>query len=190
MDLTNLVTTRPKALRCLTLTLYCVAGMRAEGEHLKDTNLFILRSLILELPQTLPTSTVAVSEDQGDLESELLTLINLGVLRGGGGEFVEEGNKDVSPRDIVLANAKNRAKVGASSFTSAKEAVKISRAMRDNVVNMIIRGRESITRANMMMMLSPQILTSHPGARSQGQGLQSIHSRGPKLTQQSQEALN
>ena len=132
----------------------------------------------MELPQTLLISTVAVSDDQGDLESELFTLINLEALRGGEGEAVGEGNKDVSPRDIVLANAKNRAKVGASSFTSAKEAVKISRAMRDKAVNMMTRGRVSTTRPNMMMMMSPRILTSHPGARSQGQGLQSIHSRG------------
>ena len=132
----------------------------------------------MELPQTLLSSTVAVSDDQGDLESELFTLINLEALMGGEGEAVGEGNKDESPRDIVLANAKNRAKVGASSFTSAKEAVKISRAMRDKVVNMMIRGRVSITRPNMMMMMSPRILTSHRGARSQGQGLQSIHSRG------------
>ena len=132
----------------------------------------------MELPQTLLISTVAVSDDQGDLESELFTLINLEALMGGEGEAVGEGNKDESPRDIVLANAKNRAKVGASSFTSAKEAVKIARAMRDKAVNMMIRGRVSTTRPNMMMMMSPRILTSHPGARYQGQGLQSIHSRG------------
>ena len=178
MDLKYLVTTRPKALRCLPLHLNCVAGMRAEGGHLNNINLFNSRNLKTELPQTLLISTVAVSDDQGDLESELFTLINLEALRGGEGEAVGEGNKDVSPRDIVLANAKNRAKVGASSFTSAKEAVKISRAMRDKAVNMMIRGRVSITRPNMMMMMSPRILTSHPGARYQGQGLQSIHCRG------------
>ena len=31
----------------------------------------------MELPQTLLISTVAVSDDRGDLESELFTLINL-----------------------------------------------------------------------------------------------------------------
>ena len=178
MDLTNLVTTQPKAVRCLTLTYNCVAGRRAEGEHLNKLNVFILRSLTLDLPQTLLISTVAVSEAQGDPESELLTLINLESLRGGGGEAVGERNKDVIPRDSVLANAKNKAKVGASSLTLAKEAAKISRAMKDNVVNMMTRGRGSITWPNMMMMMSTRILTSHPGARSQGQGLQSIHSRG------------
>ena len=170
MDPKNLVTTRPKALRCLTLTFNCVAGMRAEGGHLNNINLFNSRNLETELPQTLLILTVAVLEDQGDPESELLTLINLEALRGGEGKAEGEGQMDVIPRDIVLANARNRARVGASSFTSAKEAVKISRAMRDKVVNMIIRGRVSITRPNMMMMMSPWILTSHPRSQISGSG--------------------
>ena len=88
MDPKNLVTTRPKALRCLPLHFNCVAGMRAEGGHLNNINLFNSRNLETELPQTLLISTVAVSDDQGDLESELFTLINLEALRGGEGEAV------------------------------------------------------------------------------------------------------
>ena len=92
-------------------------------------------------------------------------------------------------RPSRLANPKRKAKVGESSFRLTKEAIITSRVMINKVTNKTIRGRTFRYLFSEDVMMIPRTLTIHSGARSQGQGLQNMHS-GLKLTQQTQEDSN